>query len=66
MFSDYSDVVGVGELQKMLGIGRKLAYRLIQEGSISSLRIGRTYKIPKVNVISYLTATDISKKEPAI
>lgn len=55
MFPDYPDVVGVGELQTMLGIGRKLAYRLIQDGEIETLHIGRTYKIPKANVIAYLT-----------
>jgi len=55
MFPDYPDVVGIEQLQSMLGIGRKLAYRLIQDGQIESLRIGRTYKIPKANVISYIT-----------
>lgn len=55
MFADYPDVVGVVELQTMLGIGRKLAYKLIQQGEIEALHISRTYKIPKVNVIAYLT-----------
>ena len=55
MFSDYPDVVGVAELQSMLGVGRKTAYRLISEGKIQALHIGRTYKIPKVNIIAYLT-----------
>jgi len=54
MFADYPDVVGVAELQSMLGVGRKLAYRLINEGEIKALHIGRTYKIPKANVIAYL------------
>jgi excisionase family DNA binding protein len=55
MFADYPDVVGVAELQTMLGVGRKLAYRLIGEGEIQALHVGRTYRIPKVNVIAYLT-----------
>ena len=55
MFPDYPDVVGIAELQSMLGVGRKLAYRLISEGKIEALQIGRTYKIPKANVIAYLT-----------
>lgn len=62
MFADYSDVVGVGELQAMLGIGRKLAYRLIQDGKIETLQIGRTYKIPKANVIAYLTQRTQEKR----
>lgn len=55
MFRDYPDVVDVDTMRKMLGdIGRKLAYRLLSEGKIESLKIGRAYKIPKINIISYL------------
>ena len=55
MFEDYPDVVGVDDLRKMLGgISRKLAYRLLTSQEIKSVRIGRTYKIPKIYVIEYL------------
>lgn len=55
MFDDYPDVVEVDDLRKMLGgISRKLAYRLLANQEIKSVRIGRTYKIPKVCVIEYL------------
>lgn len=55
MFDDYPDVVEVDDLRKMLGgISRKLAYRLLANQEIKNVRIGRTYKIPKVCVIEYL------------
>ena len=55
MFEEYPDVVEVDDLRKMLGgISRKLAYRLLADQEIKSVRIGRTYKIPKLNVIEYL------------
>ena len=55
MFEDYPDVVEVDDLRKMLGgISRKLAYRLLADQEIKSVRIGRTYKIPKLCVIEYL------------
>lgn len=55
MFEDYPDVVEVDDLCKMLGgISRKLAYRLLADQEIRSVRIGRAYKIPKVCVIEYL------------
>ena len=38
------------------GISRKLAYRLLADQKIKSIRIGRTYKIPKTCVIEYLTS----------
>ena len=58
MFEHYPDVVDVDDLCKMLGgISRKLAYRLLSEQEIRSVRIGRSYKIPKVCVIEYLIRT---------
>jgi len=57
MFTSYPDVVNIKELKDMLDIGITLAYRLIREGKIKSLKIGREYKIPKTNIISYLIQT---------
>ena len=55
MFEKYPDVVEVDQLREMLGgISRKLAYKLLSEKEIHSVRIGRTYKIPKACVIEYL------------
>lgn len=57
-FREYPDVVDVDDLCKMLGgISRKLAYRLLTDQEIRSVRIGRSYKIPKICVIEYLTRT---------
>lgn len=55
MFADYPDVVDVEMLQTMLGgISRKLAYRLLASGELRSVRVGRSYRIPKLCVIEYL------------
>jgi excisionase family DNA binding protein len=54
MFSDYPDIVTVDELVKMLSIGRNAAYALLQNGSVSSFKIGKCYKIPKLSVIDYV------------
>ena len=55
MFQGYPDVVDVDAMRDMLGgIGRRLAYRLLRDGIIESVRMGRIYKIPKISVISYL------------
>lgn len=56
MFKDYPDVVNVRQLQTMLcGISKKLAYHLLQNNIIKSIKIGRQYKITKADVILYLT-----------
>ena len=56
MFANYPDVVDVPQLQSMLGgIGKQSTYKLLKNSAIKSIRIGKIYRIPKVNVISYLT-----------
>jgi excisionase family DNA binding protein len=56
MFADYPDVVDVSGLQSMLGnIGRETAYELVRKGTIKAIKVGKLYKIPKINVIAFLT-----------
>ena len=52
MFTSYPDLVDITQLKEMLGIGITLAYRLVRNKTI---KVGRQYKIPKRNVIAYLT-----------
>ena len=54
MFPNYPDIVTVAQLQEMLGVSRHLAYDLISDGYISTVKIGNSHKIPKVNVINYV------------
>nr|WP_319489721.1 helix-turn-helix domain-containing protein [uncultured Caproiciproducens sp.] len=60
IFEGYPDVVEVEDLRQMLGgISRKLAYKLLAENEIRSVRVGRAYKIPKVCVINYLIGEEM-------
>ena len=61
MFTDYPDVVTVAQLQKMLGISRHQAYELINDGCIPGVKIGNAYKVPKLNVISYMLSQNYRK-----
>lgn len=55
IFAEYPDVVSTDELCEMLGgISRKLVYRILREGQIPSMRIGRSYKIAKADVVAYV------------
>ncbi len=56
MFVDYPDVVDVSELQSMLGnIGKQTAYELVRKGTIKAIKVGKLYRIPKINVIAFFT-----------
>lgn len=54
IFINFADVVKVKDLQKMLGIGRNLAYELIATNKIKSIKSGNLILIPKQNIINYL------------
>ena len=54
MFNKYPDVLDMTDLQTALGIGRSTAYRLIRDGEIRHLRIGRTIKIPRRFLVDYV------------
>ena len=55
MFENYSDIVTVDQLAKMLKIGRNTAYELVRANIIPSVRVGRNIRIPKQTIIEYIT-----------
>lgn len=55
LFSEYPDVVTVKQMCTMLGgISMKTAYQLLETGTIRYLKIGKSFKIPKIFIIDYL------------
>ena len=63
MFSEYPDIVNIRQLQAMLGISRHAAYDLLGEGEIGCIKLGNTYKIPKINVIRYVLEASAARAE---
>ena len=62
IFTNFKDVVKVKDLQKMLGIGRNLAYELISTNQIKSIKSVNLILIPKQNVIDFLNEGDKNAK----
>lgn len=52
--NDIPLVLKVEELMSILSIGRNTAYELVRSGQISSIRIGRIYRIPRASLEEYL------------
>ena len=44
----------VKDLVPLLQVSHNIAYALVRSGQIRSIRIGRTYRIPRDAVIEYL------------
>ena len=60
MFANFPDVVDVSGLRTMLcGIGEQKAYELVRKGTIKAIKIGKLYRIPKINVIAFLTQNTV-------
>ena len=47
-------VLKVEDLMPILQIGRSAAYTLVRSGQIYSVRVGRSYRIPREAVLNYL------------
>jgi excisionase family DNA binding protein len=54
VFKEYPDILDVGQMSQLLRVSKKTAYKLLQQGKIDCLKVGREYKIPKANIIQYL------------
>ncbi len=54
MLKDYPDVMDIDQMSELLGISTKTAYKLLKNGQIIALKVGRTYRIPKVHILKYL------------
>lgn len=60
MFANFPDVVDVSGLRTMLGgIGEQKAYELVRKVTIKAIKIGKLYRIPKINVIAFLTQNTV-------
>lgn len=55
MFHEYGDILTVDELMEVLQIGRNSAYHLLNTRQIKSVKIGRIHRIPRENVVEYIT-----------
>ena len=54
VFKEYPDVLTVKQVSEMLGLCEKTIYKLIANGSLPVLKVGRQFRIAKVNVIRYM------------
>ena len=58
MLSDSPDTMNIEEMCSALSISKKTGYKLLREGKIVGMKVGRTYRVPKVHVLSYLKIVD--------
>ena len=54
-FKQYPDVMSLSQMAEALGISTKLASRMLREGEIYSVKIGREYRISKGAIMAYIS-----------
>ena len=54
MLRKYPDVMNIEQMCDALRIMTKSVYKLRLEGKIASMKIGRSYRIPKAHLFTYL------------
>lgn len=54
LLKEYPDVLTGTMIMEILCIGKTHTYKLLKTGEIRSFKIGREYRILKVDLISYL------------
>lgn len=58
IFSEYSDIVTVDEVMKMLRLGKNTVYKLLKDDEIMNVKVGARYIIPKQSVIEFVLTTN--------
>jgi excisionase family DNA binding protein len=54
LLQEFPDVLDVNHVSEIIGVSTKMIYRLLNEGKIKSLKVGRSFKIPKHYLLQYL------------
>lgn len=55
---NYPDILNISDMCAILSVSEKTAYKLLKEGKITSMKVGRTYRIPKVHILAYMKIID--------
>ena len=54
VLKDCPDILTVEEMSKVLGISSKTGYKLLKENKIRNMKVGRSYRIAKIHLLSFL------------
>lgn len=60
LLKDYPDIMSIEEMSAALGVSTKTAYKLLREGKITAIKVGRAYRILKIHLLAYLSVLNHS------
>jgi excisionase family DNA binding protein len=59
---DYGDILLPKDVQQILQVGRNTVYKLLEDGTIKSIKIGNSYRIPKLNLAEFMYPDETTKE----
>jgi hypothetical protein len=54
VLKEYNDILLPEDVQKILHTGRNSVYGCLARGDIKSIKVGKKYKIPKLNLLEFI------------
>ena len=61
MLDNYDTILVPDEVCEILRIGQNEIYKMLKEGTIQGYKVGKTWRIPKENVLHYIRSKTVSK-----
>lgn len=63
IFKEYPDVLDVKQVSQLLGVSTKTVYKLVKDGSLTALRVGREFRFPKLLLMQYTRVIEITRSQ---
>jgi excisionase family DNA binding protein len=54
MLMEYPDILSFEQMCAALSVSPKTGYKLLREKQVTCLKVGRSYRIPKAHIFTYL------------
>lgn len=54
MLKEYPDLMNIEQMSEALGVSTKTGYKLLKEGKIMFMKVGRKIRIPKAHLLAYM------------
>ena len=54
MLRYYPYVLNIVQMCEVLSVSTKAGYTLLKKGSVQHLKVGRSYRVPKAHLLTYL------------
>ena len=54
VLKDYPEIMSVEDISAALDVSTKTVYKMLRKGTIQNMKVGRSYRVPKVHMLSFL------------